>query len=25
VDTGQPRQGDEVEQGGLDVAAPVIG
>jgi hypothetical protein len=25
VDTGQPRQGDDVEQGGLDVAAPVIG
>ena len=25
VDTGEPRQGDDVEQGGLDVAAPVIG
>jgi hypothetical protein len=23
VDTGEPRQGDDVEQGGLDVAAPV--
>jgi hypothetical protein len=25
VDTGQPRQGDDVEQGGLGVAAPVLG
>jgi len=25
VDTGEPRQGDDVEQGGLDVAVPVIG
>jgi hypothetical protein len=25
MDTGEPRQGDDVEQGGLDVAAPVIG
>ena len=24
-DTGEPRQGNDVEQGGLDVAAPVIG
>ena len=25
VDTGEPRQGDDVEQGGPDAAAPVIG
>jgi hypothetical protein len=25
VDTGEPCQGDDVEQGGLDVAVPVIG
>ena len=24
VDTGEPRQGDDVDQGGLDVAAPVM-
>ena len=25
VDTGEPRQGDDMEQGGLDVTAPAIG
>jgi len=25
VDTGEPRQGDDVEQGGPDAAAPAIG